>query len=257
MPIETFYQLFAASPPGLEPYTAQELVSLKLLYRPIKEAVTPGSGGIEFPTDLKGVYAANLWLRTANRVLLRLGRFQAVKFTELRRKTGNLPWEAYLHPGQPVALRVTCHRSKLYHSGGVAQRVAEAIGDRLGTIPEIEKGSEDEIQAPLVVVRLVEDECTISIDSSGTGLHRRGYRLATAKAPLRETLAAGLLLASGWDETSPFNRSILRLGHHSYRSGFAGLSPAAWFEPSLCFHGLAQFQRAIMGKTCPLSGPGQ
>jgi putative N6-adenine-specific DNA methylase len=116
-----------------------------------------------------------------------------------------LPWKLYLSPGQPITLRVTCHKSKLYHSAAVAERVAAAIGDNLGQPPQLEIPENVPTESPpqLIVVRLVNDHCTISIDSSGDLLHRRGYRLATAKAPLRETLAAGMLFASGWDRVSP------------------------------------------------------
>ena len=102
-------------------------------------------------------------------------------------------------------MRVTCHKSRLYHSGGVAERVLEAIADRLGQTPPVRESNGDEEGSPpqLVIVRLRENRCAISIDSSGALLHRRGYRLATGRAPLRETLAAGILLASGWDVSSP------------------------------------------------------
>ena len=158
-----------------------------------------------FNGGLDELYRANLHLRTASRVLVRLGDFYAAAFSELRKKAGRLEWERYLRPGQPVALHVTCHKSKLYHSDAVAERVAGAIGDRLGRPTTMLKPAESEDDSPpqLVIVRLVNDHCTISIDSSGELLHRRGYRLATAKAPLRETLAAGMLLASGWDVRSP------------------------------------------------------
>jgi putative N6-adenine-specific DNA methylase len=81
----------------------------------------------------------------------------------------------------------------------------ESIGARLGRIPPTRKSGGDEESDPpqLIIVRLVENRCTLSLDSSGALLHRRGYRLATAKAPLRETLAAGILMASGWDLRSP------------------------------------------------------
>jgi putative N6-adenine-specific DNA methylase len=156
---------------------------------------------VEFTGDRRALYRANLHLRTANRVLVRLGDFPAVGFTDLRRRAARLPWERCLAPGQPVALRVTCHKSRLYHSDAVAERVAGAIADRLGKPPIVQKFDEQNPGHPpqLVVVRLVHDHCTVSVDSSGELLHRRGYRLATAKAPLRETLAAGMLQAAGWD----------------------------------------------------------
>ena len=202
-------KLFAVCAPGLEPFLAQELAGLGLAAAsPLsKTGGTEGEleGGIEFQGTLRDLYRANLWLRTASRVLVRLGEFYAAGFPELRRKASRLPWERYLAPGQPVALRVTCKKSRLYHSGAVAERVAGAIADRLGQPSPIVKHDEDaETGAPqLVIVRLANDQCTLSVDSSGALLHRRGYRLATAKAPLRETLAAGMLLASGWDRASP------------------------------------------------------
>jgi len=106
-----------------------------------------------------------------------------------------------------VVFRVTCHRSRLYHQGAVAQRIAGAIADRLGQSPPLRKSSETENEnsdsPQLILARMEDDQCTISVDSSGSLLHRRGYRLATAKAPLRETVAAGMLMVSGWDTLSP------------------------------------------------------
>lgn len=194
---------FAVAAPGLEAVTAAELRGLGLLHdaEPIIEP-----GGAAFEGQRAALYRANLMLRTASRVLVRLGEFYAAAFPELRKKASRLPWERYLSPGQPVALRVTCHKSKLYHSGAVAERVMGAIGDHLDRAAEMVKAYESdegpEPGAQLVVVRLVNDLCTISIDSSGDLLHRRGYRLAAAKAPLRETLAAAMLIASGWDGAS-------------------------------------------------------
>ncbi len=200
--------LFAVSAPGLAKFTALECRSLGLL-----GDVSPGeidpvdaeeTGGVAFRGDFRQIYQANLHLRTASRVLLRLGVFYAAAFSELRKKASRLEWERFLKPGQPVSLRVSCHKSRLYHSDAVAERVAGAIGDRLGVQPAFSKDKDDEASAAqLVVVRLVHDQCTISLDSSGELLHRRGYRLATAKAPLRETLAAGLLMACEWDGVSP------------------------------------------------------
>ena len=235
-------RLFAVTAPGLEPYTQQELRQLGLSDFNTAEVPRTGlpegkstieeSGGIEFEGDLPALYRANLHLRTASRVLVRLGEFHAAAFSELRRKARLLPWESYLKPGQPVAVRVTCHHSRLYHSDAVRRETATAISDRLGQPSPLLKFDENS-QSPdgvgaalpqLVVLRLLDDECTLSIDSSGSLLHRRGYRLASAKAPLRETLAAGLILASGWEPatplldpfcgsgTIPIEAALLRLG---------------------------------------------
>lgn len=197
------YKLFAVTAPGVQVYTAAELAELGLL--PEAAGTVTSSGGVAINGGLEAVYRANLWLRTANRVLVRLGEFYAAAFSKLRKETSRLPWEDYLIPGQPVALRVTCKKSRLYHSTAVAERIAASIGDRLGKLPPQVKfdPDADNNHAQLVIVRLHHDRCTISVDSSGALLHRRGYRLGTAKAPLRETLAAGMLRASGWDRVSP------------------------------------------------------
>jgi putative N6-adenine-specific DNA methylase len=202
---------FAVSAPGLEPYTALELKRLNLLPAGDTPQVNVSSlggekeGGVEFTGGQEALYRANMYLRTASRVLVRLGSFRAVSFAELRKKAGCLAWEEFLTPGQPVSLHATSRKSRLYHSDAVAERVAGAIGDRLGQPSPALKPSEVESEIPtqLVVVRVVLDQCTISLDTSGELLHRRGYRLAAAKAPLRETLAAGLLLAAGWEGAAP------------------------------------------------------
>ena len=162
-------------------------------------------GGVEFRGSLADLYLANLRLRTASRILLHLGSFYADTFSDLGRRAKRLSWEAHLNPGRPAALRVTCHKSRLFHSAAVSERVLESIGARLGQAPPTKKidGEEKAHPPQLILVRLVENRCIISLDSSGTLLHKRGYRLAAAKAPLRETLAAGILMASGWELQSP------------------------------------------------------
>ncbi|HEY3311642.1 MAG TPA: class I SAM-dependent RNA methyltransferase [Anaerolineales bacterium] len=197
---------FVVAAPGLDPLAAGELRQLRL--EPVIEA-----GGVGFKSDHAGLYAANLHLRTASRVLARVGQFfYATTFAELREKAGRLPWERFLRPGQPVTLRVTCHKSKLIHTAAVAERIAGAIYDRLGKESPLVKAGDEEREgsvaqpasaAQLVVVRVANDQVLVSMDSSGELLHRRGYRQALAKAPLRETLAAAMLLASGWDARSP------------------------------------------------------
>jgi len=209
--ISSRLSFFAVAPPGLEAITQAELFSLGINHPQI------APGGVEFSGFPAHLYRVNLWLRTASRVLVRLGDFHAVAFDELRRKAADLSWETFLRPGQPVALRVTCHKSKLYHSDAIAERIALAIQDHLGQSIEPQRRKEragkdtKENFAPsrlreleqVVVVRLDHDHCTLSLDSSGAHLHQRGYRLQTAKAPLRETLAAALLLHARYDPARP------------------------------------------------------
>ena len=212
---------FAVIAPGLEVFAAQELQRLNLLPEVITVATTE-SGGVAFQGDPGALYRANLHLRTASRILVRVGDFSAAAFSELRKKASRLEWERYLVPGQQIVIRATCKASKLYHADAVAERVAGAIADRLGQpIVRLKLGGEEaanpscreaqvsqeagcrERPAQLIVVQLSHNHCTVSVDSSGEPLHRRGYRQAVAKAPMRETLAAVMLLAAPWDITSP------------------------------------------------------
>lgn len=201
------FYCYAVTAPGLRDLAAHELEALGVLPADLTAVSThPDPGGVSFHADLSGLYRANLRLRTASRVLVRLGNFfYARTFAELRTAASRLAWERFLAPGQAVEIRVTCHKSKLYHSDAVAERIAIAIAERLGQPSPIQKFQGEEEQNPpqLILARLVDDRMTISIDSSGALLHRRGYRLATGKAPLRETLAAAMLMSCGWDGSIP------------------------------------------------------
>ncbi len=156
------------------------------------------AGGVEFAGELRDLYRANLWLRTASRVVVRFGGFKCRDFPELYRQSLRLPWGRFLRTETRVKLRVSSHRSRLQHTGRIADTVGEAIDRALGRPTPPADGLEQ-----LVLIRFEDDDCLISIDSSGELLHRRGYREEIAHAPLRETLAAGLLLLLGWDGSVP------------------------------------------------------
>ena len=194
------FDLFAVAAPGLESIVEGELRALGI---PDARA---DAGGVAFTGGREAVYRANLHLRTASRVIARVAEFGVRGFPELVRQGKRLPWERFLDAERPVQLRVTCHKSRLYHSDAVGERVAKAIASRLGveTLQESKERDGDETgDAQLVIVRMVHDRCLLSADTSGELLHRRGYREATAKAPIRETLAAALLLAAEWRTESP------------------------------------------------------
>jgi putative N6-adenine-specific DNA methylase len=167
---------------------------------------TPGVGGVEFRADAERLFVANLHLRTVTRVLVRIAEFRATAFHELERLARKVPWVEFVGAGSQIALRVTCRKSRLYHSSAVAERVREAILRAVpGATPTTVGDDDDRASDPaqLFTVRFLHDVCTISVDSSGALLHRRGYRLATAKAPIRETLAAAMLLSLGYDGSAP------------------------------------------------------
>jgi putative N6-adenine-specific DNA methylase len=196
---------FAIVAPGLEALALTEARALGL-----PAELEPGGGGIGWQGDLRSVLLANGGLRIASRVIVRLARFEARSFAELERHGRQVPWSRIVAPGGAARFRVTCKKSRLYHSDAVAQRLADALtravpGARVegGSKSDEEEAREAADDAQLFVVRLLRDECTVNADASGELLHRRGYRQATAKAPLRETIAAALIAASGWDGTAP------------------------------------------------------
>jgi len=148
---------------------------------------------VEFVGPLDLIYAANLWLRTAHRVLLRIDDFLAQSLPMLYNRAGRIPWELYLGFSPTVSLRISAKASRLQQGAGVANTLYQAILARLTPLGLQPVHTED---APLeILVRLFQDRCTLSLNTSGLHLHKRGYRLATAKAPLRETLAAGIAIA--------------------------------------------------------------
>jgi len=162
-------------------------------------------GGVEFSASDAALFRANLELRVASRILVRLASFRAVSFAELERRARAIAWERVVAPGTPVSLRVTCRKSRLYHSGAVAERLMRDLSERMGATRAVDGDADDEGgTGQLIIVRLDHDRCTVSADSSGAHLHQRGYRTAVTEAPLRETLAAAMVRASGWDRESPF-----------------------------------------------------
>jgi putative N6-adenine-specific DNA methylase len=188
--------------PGLERLARQELAALGVA------ATGDEPGAVEALLTPRDVMRANLHLRTASRVVLRLAQFKALTFADLEKHAKRVAWETVVARGRRVRFRVTCRKSRLYHSGAVAQRLAEALEARVpGVVVSVGARTDDDEDGDgteqLFIVRLFRDQLLLSADTSGALLHRRGYRLATAKAPLRETLAAAMLLGAGWDGRTP------------------------------------------------------
>jgi putative N6-adenine-specific DNA methylase len=183
-------QIFLAAPPGLEPVLLDEVREAAFT------APAPVPGGVVVRGDWGEVWRANLALRGTGRVLVRVGAFRAPHLAQLDRRARRLDWASVLAPGTRVRVDATCERSRVWHAGAAAERIARAVEAGAGA----EVSPEAEVR---ILVRIVDDLCTVSLDTSGEPLHRRGAKRAVGKAPLRETLAALFLRACGYRGTEP------------------------------------------------------
>ena len=188
---------FATAAKGVEEVLAREMTNIGL------EGVVVEKGGVRFRGNLSACYRANLWLRTASRILIPLAEFPCDSPQSLYDGVRAIAWDRYLTPDTTLAVECVLRDSALTHSGFVALKTKDAIvdtlRDRFGRRPNVNPRDPD----LLVHVHLARNSCTISLDSSGTSLDRRGYRTEAGEAPLRETLAAALVLLAGWDGTVP------------------------------------------------------
>jgi putative N6-adenine-specific DNA methylase len=191
---ERDWSLFAVVAPGLEEVVAEEVRRL-----PGAREVTRVAGGVTFagPTEL--VWRANLGLRAATRVVVRLGEVEARDFSRLRYGLARLPWRRVADGPRAVKVSVAARHCRLYHTGAITENVLLGLADALRLRDPVAAAA-----PPLgVLVRGVDDRFTVSVDASGELLHRRGWRTEAGAAPLRETLAAGMLLLAGWDPRTP------------------------------------------------------
>ncbi|ADK85337.1 rRNA (guanine-N(2)-)-methyltransferase [Desulfarculus baarsii DSM 2075] len=194
------HDFFAVTAPGLEDLCAAELANLGAAQ------TTSLAGGVAFHGRLEAMLQANLWLRTAGRVLMRLADFRVRTWADLTRQAAAVPWELLLPAdGSSLDVRVSLHESNLHHAGRVAEEIFWAAAkamERQGLTAPV-KALPGQDDALILQVRGVDRRASISLDTSGAHLHKRGYRQATAKAPLRETLAAALLMLCGYDGSRP------------------------------------------------------
>ena len=185
---------FASCPKGLESLLASELTSLGA--GKTRETVA----GVYVEGTLAFAYRACLWSRLANRVLLPLEKFEVSSADDLYRGVRSIPWETHLTPRQSIAVDFIGTNDAIRHTKFGAQQVKDAIVDQLqdcfGERPDVDLQNPD----LRINVRLAKDAVTVSLDMSGGSLHKRGYRVAMVPAPLKENLAAALLLRAGWPE---------------------------------------------------------
>jgi len=190
-------QFFATAARGVEEVLAGELRGLGIA-DPILE-----KGGVRFAGDMSVCYRANLWLRTAHRILMPIADFSCDTPQLLYEGVRSLAWTRYLTPDMTLAVSCNLRDSAMTHSGFVALKTKDAIVDAMrdasGRRPNVDVSDPD----LLVNVHLNRNRCTVSLDTSGVSLDKRGYRLDKKEAPLRETLAAAIIELSGWDGSMP------------------------------------------------------
>ncbi|NJL83228.1 MAG: RNA methyltransferase [Chloroflexaceae bacterium] len=189
-------QYFATVARGLEALAAAELNKLGA------SAVSPGFCGVAFTGDLELLYRVNLWARLPFRILLKLAEFPCEDRDDLYNGIQGLNWQGYLTPAQTLAVTATGKSDRLNHTHFTALQVKNAIVDQ--QCQQFKARSPVDPQRPdvLVNVHIHRDRCVVSLDSSASSLHRRGYRPAVGLAPLKESLAAALVEISGWQPDS-------------------------------------------------------
>jgi len=233
------HTFFAATPPGFEPVCLQELLKLE----PVAGKACPTPGGVEFEGRLDACYHANLNLRSANRILMRIQAFKFTNFRQLEKRTLDIPWELYLQPGDLPKIHVTTKHCRLHHSDAIAERFHQAIAGQLSGIEPDEKTPKVAYAEQNIYVRGKDDRFSVSIDSSGDILYKRGLKKHTGKAPLRETLAAAALLLAGYDGRDPLLDPMCGSGTFSLEGALmAKRIPAGWFR-DFAFMGWPSFRR--------------
>jgi len=183
------FEIFLVATPGLEGPLCAEVRA-----NGFKAKTVPG--GVTLKGGWPDVWRANLQLRGATRIMARIDSFHVTHLSQLDKRARRVPWHQVLKSNKPFRVDASCKSSKIYHSGAAAQRIERAIVEELGAKPADDA-------AVCIKVRIEDDLCTISVDTSGESLHKRGHKQAVAKAPMRETMAAMFLRQCGFDGTQP------------------------------------------------------
>ncbi len=182
------HEVLAVCAPGLERMLQDELRGLGFFTgRRIR-------GGVEARATTRAIYDANVWSRLASRITVRVDSFPAQNFDQLTRWADGFDWSPWVGDDTHIDFRVSSAQSQLFHTGAIAERLVEhspGVAADLASMTQT------------VIVRAYKDRFTVSMDTSGEGLHRRGWRGPVAKAPIRPTLAAALLTAAGFDGSGP------------------------------------------------------
>ncbi|SFE02696.1 putative N6-adenine-specific DNA methylase [Sulfitobacter brevis] len=241
------FEIFLVCPPGLEAVLCEEAVEKRFV------APTVSPGGVTVQGGWPEVWRANLELRGTARVLARIGSFMAFHLAQLDKRSRKFPWGDVLRSDVPVKVQVTCKASKIYHAGAATQRIETALRESHG----ITLSDEAEM---VLKVRIHDNQVTISIDTSGESLHKRGHKEAVGKAPMRENLASLFLRQCGYNGTEPVLDPMCGSGTFPIEAAeiAAGLLPGR--SRSFAFEQLASFDQDVwdeMRSAAPTKTPQQ
>ncbi len=219
---------FVSTLPGIEQLCFDELLSLGISMID----ATQMKGGVEFRDRVHNCYLANLKLRTANRILMRIETFRATNFRQLGKILAGLPWELYLHKDAACEVNVTSRHSRLFHKDAIADKVKESMAERWSLANRYLENKQGISRFPQqIFVRAFNDRFTISIDSSGDLLHKRGLKIHGGKAPIRETIAAAILAEAGYHGDEPLLDPMCGTGTFSLEGAMiANHVPAGWYR---------------------------
>ncbi|MCD6355571.1 MAG: RNA methyltransferase [Prolixibacteraceae bacterium] len=238
------YNLIAKTFSGLEPALAKELTKIGA------EKVRMGRRAVYFEGDLELVYRANYLLRTALRILKEIKVFQFKNVDQFYLKCKTVDWSKFFDVEQTFAINSTVIRSREFNNSMFASlKVKDAIADyfrqKTGRRPSVNtKSPEIYINA-----HIFENTCTLSLDSSGESLHKRGYRIKQGDAPLNEVLAAGMILLSGWNGTTDFIDPMCGSGTLPIEAAMIAQNiPAGRFKKNYAFENWADYNDEIFRK---------
>lgn len=218
--------LIATSAMGLESVVGNEVRNLGF------DDVKVENSRVVYTSDLSGIPRSNLWLRSADRVKILVGEFTATSFEELYDQTRDLPWEQYIPENGEVPVIGKSVKSKLYSVRDCQSITKKAIADRLMQKYGLATRLPEDGPVYKVEVALLKDKATLTIDTSGQGLHKRGYRVKQGDAPLKETLAAALIQLTNWTPEYPLVDPFTGSGTIPIEAALIGQNIAPGFNRS-------------------------
>lgn len=234
-------KLIATATFGLESIVKNELIHLGYT------DAHASDGKVIFSGNEEDIVRTNLWLRTADRILLQMGEFEAYTFDELFEKTKALPWEQWITEDAKFTVVGKSVKSKLYSVPDCQAIVKKAVVEKLKQKYHIEwfreTGPEYKIQ-----ISILKDLVTLTIDTSGTGLHKRGYRIRSVEAPLKETLAAALIQISYWNKNRKLYDFFCGSGTIPVEAALIGKNIAPGLSRSFACEAWPQIEKDIWKK---------